>query len=154
MGGSGRPPNPPRGRPGEAVAPASGAGMAGSGRPPSAGEAAAPEVLAVVKDLFFVARIRETGRLTGVPVAVVRTAEDVEAALGGRPRLVLLDLTADLDHDRILAAAGAAAVPVLGYTTHALAGHTQRWHGRCHRVVTKETLTAQLPSLLRQGVAS
>ena len=43
--------------------------------------------------------------------------------------------------------------PVLAFTTHALARETQPWHARCARVVTKETLTAELPSLLREGVA-
>src|SRR5262249_18698525 len=36
-----------------------------------------PEVLAVVKDLFFVARIRETARLASVPLAIARSADQV-----------------------------------------------------------------------------
>ncbi len=43
---------------------------------------------------------------------------------------------------------------MLAYTTHALAKQTQPWHARCDRVVTKETLTAELPNLLMHGVAS
>ena len=43
-------------------------------------------------------------------------------------------------------------IPVLAFTTHALARQTQPWHARCERVVTKETLTAELPTLLRDGV--
>lgn len=130
--------------------------MGGSGRPPSppisSGHPGGATVLAIVRDLFFVARIRETARLTGVPLAVARSPEEVERELASRPRLAVLDLTADLDHDRILAAAAAAGVPVLGFTTHALARRTQPWHARCARVVTKETLTAELPSLLSEGV--
>ncbi|HXG03018.1 MAG TPA: hypothetical protein VNO23_06385 [Candidatus Binatia bacterium] len=128
----------------------------GSGRPPSppdgSGHPGGPTVLAIVRDLFLVARIRETARLTGVPLAVARSADEGEQGLAARPRLALLDLTADFDHDRILAAAASAGVPVLGFTTHALARRTQPWHGRCARVVTKETLTAELPSLLSEGV--
>jgi hypothetical protein len=45
-------------------------------------------------------------------------------------------------------------VPVLAFTTHALARDTQRWHARCERVVTKETLTHELARLLQEGVAS
>ena len=111
-----------------------------------------PEVLAVVKDLFFVARIRETARLCGVPLAIVRNPDELAAQLQG-PRLVLLDLTAGFDYERILTAAEQAGVPVLAFTTHALARETQPWHARCARVVTKETLTAELPSLLRDGIA-
>ena len=111
-----------------------------------------PAVVAVVKDLFFVARIRETARLAGVPLTFARTPDEITAALAGAPRFVLLDLTAGLDYQAILDAAAAARVPILGFTTHALARQTQPWHARCERVVTKETLTAELPALLREGV--
>src|SRR2546425_13121523 len=111
-----------------------------------------PEVLAVVKDLFFVARIRETARLAGVPLVIARTVDEVETSVDG-PRLLLLDLTGGFDYARIFDAAERAGVPVLAFTTHALARETQPWHARCARVVTKETLTAELPSLLREGVA-
>ena len=110
-------------------------------------------VLAVVKDLFFVARIRETARLAGVPLTIARSADDVDANIEG-PRLLVLDLTAGFDYARIFAAAERVGVPVLAFTTHVLARETQPWHGRCARVVTKETLTAELPTLLREGVAS
>jgi len=122
-----------------------------AGRPPRSGPAPAA-VLAVVKDLFFVARIRETARLAGVPLTFARTVEEVETGLSARPRFVLLDLTAGFDYDRLFLAIAGSAVPVLAFTTHALARQTQPWHGRCARVVTKETLTAELPTLLREGV--
>ena len=111
-------------------------------------------VLAVVSDLFFVARIRETGRLAGVRVEFARTPEQIEAALGRRPRLVMIDLTAGYDYERLFAALGGARPPVLGYTTHALGRQTQPWHARCDRVVTKETLTQELPRLLKEGVTA
>ena len=114
--------------------------------------AALGAVLAVVKDLFFVARIRETARLAGVPLTFARSVEEAETGLAARPRFVLLDLTAGFDYERLFGAVARSAVPVLAFTTHALARQTQPWHGRCARVVTKETLTAELPTLLRQGV--
>ena len=111
----------------------------------------AAAVVAVVKDLFFVARIRETARLAGVPLSFARTPDDLATALAGAPRFVLLDLTAGLDYEAILGAAERAGIPVVAFTTHALARQTQPWHARCERVVTKETLTAELPTLLREG---
>ena len=109
-------------------------------------------MLAVVKDLFFVARIRETARLAGVPLTFARSAEELEAGLATRPRFVLVDLTAGFDYEHLFRAVAESRVPVLAFTTHALARQTQPWHGRCARVVTKETLTAELPTLLRDGV--
>jgi hypothetical protein len=114
-----------------------------------------PRVVAVVRDLFFVARIRETARLAGVPLVFARTPEEIAAALATPPRFVLLDLTAGFDYARVFEAIEAAGRPsVLGFTTHVLARQTQPWHGRCARVVTKETLTQELPALLRDGVAA
>jgi hypothetical protein len=114
-------------------------------------------VLAVVKDLFFVARIRETARLVGVPLQFARSAEELAAALPSGARFILLDLTGGVDYEKVFAAlegvAPAVRPPVLAYTTHALAKDTQRWHPRCNRVVTKETLTQELPTLLREGIA-
>jgi hypothetical protein len=109
--------------------------------------------VAVVKDLFFVARIRETARLAGVPLTFARTPAELGQALAHQPRMILLDLTGGFDYDAVFAALGAPRPPVLAYTTHALARQTQPWHARCDRVVTKETLTAELPALLRAGVA-
>jgi hypothetical protein len=112
-------------------------------------------VVAVVRDLFFVARIRETARLAGVPLGFARTPEELGTALSERPRFVLVDLTAGLDHARLFEVIQAGgAPPVLGFTTHALAGQTRPWHARCERVVTKETLTQELPALLRDGVTA
>ena len=121
--------------------------------PGQAGDGDAP-VLAVVSDLFFVARIRETGRLAGVPVEFARTPDQVEAALSRAPRFVLVDLTAGYDYERLFTALAGARSPVLGYTTHALGRQTQPWHSRCDRVVTKETLTQELPRLLKEGVTA
>ncbi len=114
----------------------------------------ATRVIAIVSDLFFVARIRETARLAGVPLVFARSLQEIEAALADGARLVLLDLTGGFDYAAVFAALERAAStpPVLGYTTHALARQTQPWHARCGRVVTKETLTQELPELLREGL--
>jgi hypothetical protein len=112
-------------------------------------------VVAVVRDLFFVARIRETARLAGVPLEFARSPEDLATTLATRPRFVLLDLTGGFDYARVFETVEAAgSPPVLGFTTHALARQSQPWHARCGRVVTKETLTQELPTLLRDGVAA
>jgi DNA-binding NtrC family response regulator len=115
-------------------------------------------VIAVVKDLFFVARIRETARLVGTPLDFARAPEEIPPALAAGPAdLVILDLTTSgWDYEAVLGALERATprVPVLGFTTHALARLTQPLHGRCERVVTKETLTQELPRILHEGVAA
>jgi hypothetical protein len=113
--------------------------------------------VAVVKDLFFVARIKETARMVGTPLVFARTPEELTVALADRADLVILDLTTSgWDYEPFFAALDGMAPrpPVLGFTTHALARVTQPYHPRCTRVVTKETLTQELPELLKTGVAA
>jgi hypothetical protein len=126
----------------------------GSSEVPSRAEPLTARVVAVVRDLFFVARIRETARLAAVPLVFARSTAEIDGALAADTRMVLLDLTGDFDYAAVFAAVEARGrPPVLGYTTHALAAQTQPWHARCARVVTKETLTRELGTLLREGVA-
>ena len=112
-------------------------------------------IVAHVSDLLFSSRIAETARRLGYPFRAARSLEDLRAALAGHPSLVMLDLTASgLDLDAALRAiedAGRPA-PVLGWTTHVLWKTTKTFHDRCDRVVTRETLTAELPQLLREYV--
>ena len=109
-------------------------------------------VVAHVRDLLFSSRIAETANRLGYPFRAARSLDDLRVALEGHPALVMLDLTASgLDLDaalREIEAAGHPA-PVLGWTTHVLWRTTQPFHDRCDRVITRETLTAELPELLR-----
>jgi hypothetical protein len=111
-----------------------------------------------VRDLFFVARIRETGRLAGAQVGFARSPDEMAAALSASAAdLVIVDLTsAELNPDGVLAGVAQAApgVPILGYTTHVLARQTQPLHARCTRVLTKEALTRELPQILKDGLAA
>ena len=103
------------------------------------------------------ARIRETARMVETPLSFARTPAELASALVEAPDLVILDLTTSgWDYEAMFAALdGAAARPaVLGFTTHALARSTQPLHARCTRVVTKETLTQELPELLKIGVTA
>ena len=110
-------------------------------------------VVAVVKDLFFVARIRETARLAGVPLEFARTPQELETALAaGLTSFVLMDLTTPgWDYEALLRAVEGAAPrpPVVAFTTHALAQQTKPLHARCERVVTKEALTRELGDILK-----
>lgn len=114
-------------------------------------------ILVACKDLFFTARIGETARLTGTSVEFARSRDELEAKLAGGPSdFLILDLTTqDWDYAAIFAALERREprVPVLAFTTHALAKTTQPYHGRCDRVVTKETFTQELPLILKSGVS-
>ena len=115
-------------------------------------------VLAVCRDLFFTSRIGQTGKLVGTPVEVVQHPDHLLSRLGAaRPNLAIVDLTTQgWDYGALFAALERhePRLSVLGFTTHALAKATQPWHGRCDRVVTKETLTQELADILAHGLAA
>jgi hypothetical protein len=105
-----------------------------------------------------VARIRETARMVGAVVTFARGTDEVTRAVAAdAPSLAIVDLTmADWDYGGLFDALASAPVPppVLGFTTHALARQTQPLHARCTRVVTKETLTRELGTILKEGIAA
>ena len=115
-------------------------------------------VLAVCGDLFFTARIGETGKRAGTAVEFARHPSELSQKLGGSEyRLVLVDLTTSgWDYDALFKTLETLEPrpPVLGFTTHVLAKTTQPWHPRCGRVVTKETLTQELSEILTHGLAA
>ncbi len=95
--------------------------------------------------------------MVGTAMVFARTPEELTTALADPADLVILDLTTNgWDYEAFFAALdGVTPRPaLLGFTTHALARVTQPLHPRCTRVVTKETLTQELPELLKTGVAA
>ncbi len=115
-------------------------------------------VLVVCKDLFFTARIGETGKLVGALVEFARQPSELADRLSrSQYGLVLVDLTTPgWDYAAIFSALEAQAPrpSILGFTTHVLAKATQPWHPRCDRVVTKETLTEELSDILTHGLTA
>jgi hypothetical protein len=104
-----------------------------------------------------VARIRETARLVGRPLKFARTPEEIAAALTQDVSLAIVDLTTQgWDYQAIFSTLTAREPrpSVLGFTTHVLAAQTKPLHVHCDRVVTKETLTAELADILREGQAA
>jgi hypothetical protein len=114
-------------------------------------------VVAVVRDLFFASRFGETARLLGVVLDVARSPRELPPLLVPAPSLVILDLTVgDWDYGELFGAleSRAPGTPILGYTTHVLARQTRPLHGRCRKVLTRESLTRELPGILGGGLAA
>lgn len=113
-------------------------------------------ILALVTDLFFTMKIDDTAKHLGLPIIFADSASTFfERLKSCQPGLVIADLTMDgVDMAALLepltAEAQYAATPVLGYTTHADWKRTTPLHGKCAKVVTKETLSRSLPELIQQ----
>jgi CheY-like chemotaxis protein len=113
-------------------------------------------ILALVNDLFFTVKIDDTAKHLSLPIVFATSAQAFSDELRHtRPALVIADLTlGGIDLAALLALLTAdaqqAAVPVLGYTTHADWKRTGPLHHECTKVVTKDTLSRRLPDLIRQ----
>jgi CheY-like chemotaxis protein len=114
-----------------------------------------PMVLALVQDLFFAARIRETARQLGLAFEAVRDPADLAArAAASPPRIVIVDMSARAG-DPAAAVRALRADPrtrglfIVGYLfdAHEDLIRVAREAG-CDRVLSRGGLTKKLPDLL------
>jgi CheY-like chemotaxis protein len=114
-------------------------------------------VVALVADLFFGARIRETARQLGVACELVRDpALLVERAAAAPARLVIADMSLRAGDPAAAVSAlkgdpRTAAIPVVGYLFDAQDEliRTARAAG-CDRVLSRGGLTQKLPELIQR----
>jgi len=113
------------------------------------------EVVALVDDLFFQAKLVETARKLGVVLKTVSTgAALVEFLEAARPRLVVVDLNARqgaMEAVKRLQSSG-NPVPVIGFLSHVQAELAERARaGGCSQVMPRSSFTANLSEILRQA---
>jgi CheY-like chemotaxis protein len=113
-------------------------------------------VIAAVDDLFFGAKIAETGARLDVPVVLVGSLEELEKKLSTEnPALVIFDLNAEgcrpLEAIRRLKAdPGLQDTAVLGFFSHVRHDlKAAALEAGCERVMARSTFTTQLPEILR-----
>lgn len=126
-------------------------------------EKGAADVLALVDDLFFQAKLTETARKLDIRLKTVATGAALvealngarnEAAGGDLPRLVVVDLNARqgaLEAIEQLQTAG-NPVPVIGFLSHVQTELAQRARAAgCRQVMPRSSFTANLSEILRQA---
>lgn len=115
------------------------------------------DLLVLVDNLFFQARIQAAAARVGLPVRVVHTgAQLLRQAQEAAPALIIVDLTArerPLEAIRQLKQSG-CSVPVVGYLPHTLTELAkQAEEAGCDRVLAQGPFTQQLPALLAEAAA-
>jgi CheY-like chemotaxis protein len=125
------------------------------------------EVLALVDDLFFQAKLAETARKLGVTLTTVSTGGALVTAIegiregtqdgasrGALPRLVVVDLNARqgaLEAIEQLHRSG-NLVPVIGFLSHVQTDLAQRAKAAgCKQVLPRSSFTANLSEILLQA---
>jgi CheY-like chemotaxis protein len=118
------------------------------------------DILLVVDDLFFLAKIQQTAKLTGVSVGAVSPTELQESLAQGRPQGVIRGIVVDLNHRSgsavdlirgLKSDPSTATLPVVGFLSHVQADLAQAARSAgCDIVLARSAFTQQLPELLRK----
>ena len=118
------------------------------------------DVLLVVDDLFFLAKIQQTAKLTGVSVEGVPLTKLQESLAQGGSRGVIRGVVIDLNHRSGSAVdlirglkndPSTAGLPVVGFLSHVQADLAQAARSAgCDMVLARSAFTQQLPELLRK----
>ena len=115
----------------------------------------AATVVALVEDLFFVAKIRETAKAIGVAVVMGDARRGVAAIAEAQPQAIILDLNlrglSSLDWIQALKSDPATRpIRIVGFVSHVQEEliSAARAAG-CDSVMARSAFTQQLPNLLR-----
>ena len=122
----------------------------------------AADVLALVDDLFFQAKLTETARKLGVTLRTVSTGAALVDALHSAPdgvsadlpRLVVVDLNARQGAVEAIEQLHRSGnpIPVIGFLSHVQTELAQRAAAAgCKQVMPRSSFTANLSEILRQA---
>jgi len=112
-------------------------------------------VLAIVDDLFFAAKIRETARQSGITVEIAAGEQQVMDLAATRPSLVVIDLNCNKINPlqligRLKGDPGLAGVPILGFVSHVQDDlEVQARQAGCDTVLPRSAFSQNLAKILR-----
>lgn len=112
-------------------------------------------VIALVDDMFFAAKIRETARALGIELQIARTIDAVLEAAGAEPSsLIIADLHASCCDpftlaERLKADERLKTIPLLGFFSHVqTALQQQAAHAGYDRILPRSSFSKNLPQIL------
>ena len=113
------------------------------------------DVLALVDDLFFQAKLSQTAQQLGVKLKMVTTGDALTSSAGSDlPRLVLVDLNARqgaIEAIERLNASGDSGL-VIAFLSHVQTELAERARAAgCRRVLPRSKFTAELADILQQA---
>lgn len=113
------------------------------------------QVLALVDDLIFQAKMQETARLVGVELHACSTAEALLAAIAKEaPRLVIVDLNARNNPLSAIEQMQVAArdIPLVGFLSHVQVELAERARAAgCREVMPRSQFTRDLATILAKA---
>ena len=118
------------------------------------GAEANSEVIALVKDLFFLANIGETAKQVGAKIRFADSTEDLISCIQSKPRLIVLDLNADgidpvLTIKSLKETTASVDLPIIGFIQHEMSTLIDSaLQAGCDQVLSRNAFTKHLPKIL------
>lgn len=119
----------------------------------------AATIVALVEDLFFLAKIRETAKAVGVTVVTSDARRGSAAVAEAQPQAIILDLNSRglpaVDWIRALKADPATRpIRIVGFVSHVQEQQISAARAAgCDSIMARSAFTEQLPNLLRSLVS-
>ena len=113
-------------------------------------------VLAVVSDLFFMAKIGEAAKHAGIPVEFVTAEKEVLEKAKTAPLVIILDLNLDAVHPlrligKLKASPELKSIRLIGYLSHVQAELKQKaQEAGCDMVMPRSAFSMNLPVILKR----
>lgn len=113
-------------------------------------------VLAVVSDLFFVAKINEAAKRAGLTVQYSTQEKEVMERAKDKPLLIILDLNFEAVHpvkliSKLKANAESKPITLIGYVSHVDGELKQKaQESGCNMVMPRSAFSVNLPQLLKR----
>jgi len=114
-------------------------------------------IFALIDDLFFVEKIRATGKGVGTPVEIIRSGEELICRLQTTsPGLVIVDLNETATNPiqtirKIKSDPQSTGVPVLGFFSHVQEDlKTKALQAGCDRVLPRSSFSRDLARILTE----
>jgi CheY-like chemotaxis protein len=115
------------------------------------------QVVALVDDLFFQAKLIETAKQLGVELRTCTTADALADEIGARvPKLIVVDLNARSNPleaiERVRASASGAEIPLIGFLSHVQLDLAERARAAgCADVMPRSKFTQNLATILARA---
>ena len=116
----------------------------------------AAKILAVVEDIFFLAKIQQTARQLGIAVESVGPDALQERLAGDAAYAILVDLNhrsgkAIAVLEQLRSDPATSSIPVVAFLSHVQTDLAQAAHtAGCERVMARSAFSQQLPMLLQE----
>ena len=111
------------------------------------------QVVALIDDIFFQAKLLETARQLGVEVRTCSTAEALDAEIAqAPPRLAVVDLNARSEPFKALERLSGAAIPSIAFLSHLQTELADRARAAgCNEVMPRSKFTQNLATILARA---